>query len=84
MSPCKLGKGERRLYQVLWLVSFVTWLGAFAKWIVSAEASPWFWLACGGAVAAVVFGMAVRYDNHVWPFGMWAERKVVQDRDSPS
>jgi hypothetical protein len=78
MSQVKLGSRERRLYQGLWLIGFVSWLGAFAMWLLTAETSPWLWLGCGGVVAAVVFGMAVRYDNRVWPFSIWVDREAEQ------
>lgn len=78
MSQVKLGSREQRLYQGLWLIGFVTWLGSFAMWLLTAETSPWLWLGCAGVVAAVVFGMAVRYDNHVWPFSIWADREADQ------
>jgi hypothetical protein len=61
-----LSDGERRLYFVLWAVSFITWLASGIAFFSSA-ATQWFWVAWPAGILAIVFGMAVRYGNHVWP-----------------
>jgi hypothetical protein len=75
MSQNKLSSRERRLYQILWAIGFVTWLVSSAVLFAMATTIPWLWFACGGGVIAVIFGMAVRYDNHVWPFRFLVNRK---------
>ena len=76
MENKSLGRRERRVYFVLWLVGFVSWLGSFALWVFTAGASLWIWVGFAGIITAVVFGMAIRYDNHVWPLSLWLDSRA--------
>jgi hypothetical protein len=62
-----LPREERRLYVALGAVSFVAWLSGCAALFTFAD-NMWFWVAWPAVILAMVFGFAVRYGNHVWPF----------------
>jgi len=73
MYPERLPKNETRAYRWIGGVGLVVWLsgGALALTTFGLSSSwffnPWLWLSLSGLLVALIFGMAVELQNHVWP-----------------
>jgi hypothetical protein len=72
-TSIELHPSEKRTYQALGAVSFVTWLGGFALWIATASTVPWIASIIGG-IGAMAFGSAIRYRYQIWPFSLFWPR----------